>query len=273
MFHSFIPQAYTKPQLWAGACGSLSHPPAPQLHPTLPLSSTSLFILREGRFIHVPCPILRVSQSCPSSLSPDFMLPPAAPNPVTHLPPSARHLCTLSLPMTPSPSAPVPSQPLTLAPHYPSGSPPCLSLPLPRLCRLPALYPNPSIFSSSFCPLLQGLLVCCPSSSYPVGSLLLPFQQLLLQGLAEAARGPKLLHDGLAPPELLLGHQVLHAPQVGGQGLLQRGHREFGQPLEDKVRWFLCLSLCVGPVCPQIDPLCLPPSVPSLFPTLGRVCF
>lgn len=112
-----------------------------------------------------------------------------------------------------------------------------------------------------------------PSSSYPVGCLLPPFQELLLQGLTEATRSPKPLHNGLAPPELLLRHKVLHAPQVGGQRLLQRGHREFGQPLEGKDHRLWFLFSCVAHACPQIDPLCLFRSAPSLFPILGLICF
>lgn len=141
--------------------------------------------------------------------------------------------------------------------------PPSLSLVSPSALSLSptCLSPNSLCLQVCLLPLFCGSLVC---PSYPVGCLLLPLQQFLLQGLTEATRGPEPLHNGLALPELLLRHQVSHALQVRGQGLLQGGHGQFGQPLEKRVHKALCLS--------YVRPMPVPRLVPSICVVLPLCC-
>lgn len=238
--HSFITRTHTGPHLCAGTCVPqptmillhLYPMPSPFFHPICPswlIGASSLSPAHP-----YACPVPAFHPLWFPDLTSIFCYPISGPCPCPHLSlflfltvphpwtPSVLHLYAMSFcypilaPSVPLGTHPYPpyyiSLPSILAPccpHLPTSLSPTCPL-FKSLCLLVFFLP-PVLWVHCLPPSLP-----LPSNSYPVGCLLLPFQELLLQGLPKAARGPKLLHDGLAFPELLFRHQVLHAPQVGG---------------------------------------------------------
>lgn len=66
---------------------------------------------------------------------------------------------------------------------------------------------------------------------YPVGFVLPPLHEFALQQLPHPSRGSKLLHYILGLVELFFSEQVLHAPQVHVQGVLQGRERQLRETL------------------------------------------
>lgn len=72
---------------------------------------------------------------------------------------------------------------------------------------------------------------------YPVGFVLPPLHEFALQQLPHPSRGSKLLHYILGLVELFFSEQVLHAPQVHVQGVLQGRERQLRETLSSVCVW------------------------------------
>lgn len=188
-FHSFIPQTYTKPQLWARACGSLSHPACPSASPHAVSCFPSQFILVVCCLIRVPCPILSVSHSCFSSLSSSLnscypLLPPAllliCPHPPSLYPVSPHN--RISIPICPlSASHPCPLLSLCVSP-----------VPVPP--SAPSLSPTYPLSKSLY--LLISLLPLAPWVPCLLPQQLLPSWQSSPAVLGASAAGSRRGHQG-----------------------------------------------------------------------------